>query len=442
MHYCIGTVTECEEHDTCGVVAVADASPVVPNAGSLQPNETVIFCHSGTGASQAIHYASTSLEADPVNSWKTLDAYTDPTDLTNTCNCAQAFASPGLMDEKVLNARGCATIPYPKIQMLNSDMVQSFPISGTGGIKNLIGTGRSVIANLGHGEIDEFCGPAAVNPIGVSSNGKLNSNERSKNTHLTFPQVALTGTNNQQGFGCVKNTVGNIPNFLGVPQQQTVQSTLLPVDPNKGTISLWATVNAFMTHGISDTCINGVSTYNNPLDGATNPYTFAPQLPVTTYDKYSGTVAAPIVAPRFVGQNILNGLDAAASCTPATPPNGEGRDNFYREFEVAWVKMTTVGFYYRHTFTDVQRVMNGVKSLVTVEMDSLFIGKWKLGKLYDIVLKNPRQRSADIASGTRTSNDSPALLLPDSISWNTVTGEMIAGPLYGSSTCYWKEVNC
>ena len=135
-------------------------------------------------------------------------------------------------------------------------------------------------------------------------------------------------------------------------------------------------------------------------------------------------------------------MTTTASCVPATPPNGEGRDNFYREFEVAWVKMTTVGFNYKHTFTNVQRVMNGVKSLVTVSHSSLILGRSKLGKLYDIVLKNPKQRAADIASGSVTKQTPIALVLPDLVFWDILTGAMISGPLYGSSTCYLGELSC
>ena len=442
--YCIlkiSIITGCADTLTCGIVPISQASPPVPNAVTLAPTETVLFCYAGVGVNQVIHYSTTTLEADPINSWKSLSIYANPTDSTNACNCAQFFAVPPLLDEKTLNAKGCATLPHPRTQMLNADMAQNFPISGAGAVKNLIGTGIKAIANLGKGDIDELCGPIVVNPSGVSTNGKLNTNEAVVNTHLTFPQVVLTGTNNQQGFGCVKNTVGNVANFLGVPQQQSVRSTLLPVDPNKGTISLWATVNSFMTAGVANTCINGVSTYNNPLDGATNPYTFAPQLPVTTFDKYGGTIAVPVVTPRFVGQNILNGLSITDSCVSATPPNGEGRDNFYREFEVAWVKMTTVGFYYRHYFTNLQRVINGVKSVVTFKTTSLYNGKGKLGLLYEIILKNPKQRSSDITSGTITTNNTPSLLLPDSITWTT-NGLMSGGPLYGSSTCYLNEITC
>ena len=88
-----------------------------------------------------------------------------------------------------------------------------------------------------------------------------------------------------------------------------------------------------MTIGVPTSCIEGVSTYKNPLDGSINPYRpGVPQTPVTSYApaNYGGAVSNPVGGTRFPGENILNGLAATAVCTEATRPFGEGRDNFYR----------------------------------------------------------------------------------------------------------------
>ena len=356
-------------------------------------------------------------------------------DPKNGCNCAQFFAVPPLLDGSVLQANGCALAPHPKPIMLNSDMATNFPISGEAGVKNVVSNGVGTINNIGKGDVGELCAPFAVVGNAVmtpAANGRLNVNEATSNTHLTFPQPALAAgsTVSQQGFGCVKNSVGNPANNINKQNTQTLGSSLLPKDPNNAAVSLWATVQSFMTIGIPNSCINGISVYNNPLDGPKNPYTFATQSAIPNYGQYSGSVAAPFTYSdsnnkRFIGQNKLNGLPTASVCTAATPPLGEGRDNFYREFEVAWTKMVTSGFKYSKTFTS-YRVMNGAQSTVTVQYTAP--GNGKLGQLFDISFTNKRQTSSDIASGQKQWNTAlPLMTLPP------------AAALVGSSTCHIGE---
>ena len=210
---------------------------------------------------------SRSLDVNPATSWTTLNAFTDRTQPTNPCNCAQFFAVPPLLDSAILAARGCELGPHPKTMMLNSDMVQVFPMSGAGPVVNLIEVNPGAIQDLGVGDIDEICSPAVVTP-----NPSLD---------LIFPQASIAGrirnkncaganefnagcplnpiqVNTLQGYGCVKNSHGNPANFLGVANIQTIASTLLTVDPNTPSVSLWATVQSFLTLGLGGSCIEGI----------------------------------------------------------------------------------------------------------------------------------------------------------------------------------------
>ena len=208
-----------------------------------------------------------SLQVNPAASWTTLNAFTNRAQPTNPCNCAQFFAIPPLLDSAILTARGCTLGPHPQTIMLNADMVQNFPISGAGPVPNLIEANPGAIQNIGVGDIGELCSPAVVtaNP----------------NQDLTFPQPSMAGrvrvrncaganafnvgcplnpiqVNTLQGFGCVKNSRGNPANFLGVANTQTIASTLLPADPNTPAVSLWATVQSFLTLGLGGSCIEGI----------------------------------------------------------------------------------------------------------------------------------------------------------------------------------------
>ena len=430
---------------SCGVAVIVGAVPAVPNAAALiatnPPGIEVLFCIVGG----VTRYAQRSLDFDPVNSWSTLSRYANRKDLSNTCNCMQFFAVPPLLDGNILTQRGCALLPHPKTIMLNADMVQNFPISGTGPVPNLIATNPSAIQNLGVGHIGELCAPFVVQPAGPSvtlpaaAGGRMNTNQAVANSNQVFPQPSLAaiGKISNQGFGCVVNTVGHQPNFIGVTNTQSVQSSLLPIDPNTPSVSLWATVQSFMTLGVAGSCIQGISTYSNPVDGTRNPYTGATQTAVSfATNPYGGSVTQALSgATSFIGQNLLNG---AAVCTEATRPLDEGRDNFYREFEVAWVKMTTSGFIYSKTFT-LRRIINGAASTVTVSYTAP--GNGKLGALVNIDLLNPNQRRAHITAGANRAAPLPNLVLPAGIVWSSQNAgaTMTGGPLYGSSTCYVTE---
>ena len=162
--------------------------------------------------------------------------------------------------------------------MLNADMVQNFPISGAGPVKNLIAANPGAIQDMGVGDLGEICSPAVVVRNGAPI---LNSNQVIANRNLVFPQAALAGRitnlncagtnalnagcplnpqlrNVNQGFGCVKNSIGNPPNFLGQANVQTMGSSLLPADPNVPSVSLWATVQSFLTLGVAGSCIQGM----------------------------------------------------------------------------------------------------------------------------------------------------------------------------------------
>ena len=414
--------------------------PVCIGLGTCGVENDAIFCK----VKGVTRYSTDTVDDDndPVDTWTTLSKYTNSSDSTNACNCAQFFAKPPLIDGAILTARGCAVGPHPKTVMLNADMVQNFPISGAGGVKNLISSGAGVINNIGTGVFGELCAPFVVvsNPATFPAPGRLNSNNAVNNTQLTFPQRVLASltTVSNQGFGCVTNSVGNPPSFIGVTNVQNAASTLLPKDSNNAAVSLWATVQLFMTGGIHGSCIGGISVYNNPLDGKRNPYTGLTQNAVPNYSIYSGSIAVPLNNNGFIGQNKLNGL--TSNCVSATPSNGEGRDNFYREFEVAWVKMVTVGFSYSHIFKNVERVIKGVASKVTVPYTAP--GNGKLGSLSDIILKNPRQIRANINSGTISISSDDKFTLPSGITWTNNFRTMTGGPIYGSSTCYLNELTC
>ena len=159
----------------------------------------------------------------------------------------------------------------------------------------------------------------------------------------------------------------------------------------------------------------GISTYSNPLDGNRNPYTGATQTIIPNYATYTGTVTQALEADGFVGENALSG-GAVVACVEATRPFGEGRDNFYREFEIAFVKMVTVGFTYSRTFRS-ERVINGRRSTVTVPVTAS--GNGKLGKLTDIILRNPRQTRRNVNScAIPLVPTLPTLILPGNIAWS------------------------
>ena len=117
--------------------------------------------------------------------------------------------------------------------------------------------------------------------------------------------------------------------------------------------------------------------------------------------------------------------------------------------------MVTVGFDYITTFRS-QRIINGNNidtRPTTVTIPYTAPGNKKLGKLFDIILLNPRQRAADVANGrTRLTPLGPCIatvpptpcpptlfILPTGIQWAPQNGQMTGGPLYGSSTCYLNE---
>ena len=439
---------------SCGVAGIVGAVPPVPNAAALlattPPGAEVMFCV----VNGVTHYATQSIETNPADSWLTLSQFANSADITNPCNCLQFFALPQLLDARIFTNRGCALGPHPKTIMLNADMVQGFPISGEFGVKNLISANPGAIQDIGLGEINELCAPFVVTDSSRAANGIKNANQAVRNTNNVFPvpQLRLASTSiraTAQGFGCVKNSRGNLPNFIGSRNTQTIASTLLPKDPNNVAVSLWATVNSFMTAGVGGSCVEGISVYNNPLDGARNPYTGAAKTAVPNYDTYSGSVLQPLVGTRrFIGQNFINGLAADLPCTEATNVLGEGMHTFYREFEVAYTKMTTSGFKYSTVFQS-QRVIAGVPSQVEVPYNAPLGAKAlsPLGTLYDIKLTNPNQRLTDISKGAIQPGGILTLTLPNGVTFNPdVNGQMTAdgvpgfpNPLYGSSTCYTEE---
>ena len=130
-------------------------------------------------------------------------------------------------------------------------------------------------------------------------------------------------------------------------------------------------------------------------------------------------------ADGFVGENALSG-GAVVACIEATRPFGEGRDNFYREFEIAFVKMVTVGFTYSHTFK-LERVINGVRrpqtGPVLVSVPVTASGNGKLGRLTDIILKNPRQTRTNINSCAKPLTPTlPQMIQPQLMEYGQSTG--------------------
>ena len=232
------------------------------------------------------------------------------------------------------------------------------------------------------GFIDELCGPMVTSleqqtaPLPL----RLNTNEAVGNTNLVFPAEMIdpVGTPILKGFGCVSNTIGDYPS-LSTPaalNKQKLKSSLLPKDPVVPSVSLWETMQSFMTLSFGG-CLEGISTFNGH---------FAP---------YGGSVKIPLPVGSFIGDN-------AGVCTDATPQFANGRDNFYREFEIAFTKMTTVGYTYSHTFapptvttyTDVleavtNNAINGISVFIdpaTSTAKDITIAKanGKLGTLIDI----------------------------------------------------------
>ena len=274
-------------------------------------------------------------------------------------------------------------------------------MSAQGGVNNVV---DSPALNMGAGLHGELCAPSATN-IGIATAPRpprFNTNQAVNNNNLVFPgPVLVDGRSTSQGFGCVTNTVGHPPNFPRGVNRQTERSSLLPKDPSNTAVSLWATVQSFLSIPLGG-CLEGISTFN----GLMNPY--------------GGSVKNALPARGFIGKNVdsfaVGSINAitAAQCTDPTPLYANGRDNFYREFEIAFTKMTTVGYTYartfrpptRTTFTDrtplalvppgpaiVNNAINGIavyrNPLNGGETQSIRVvasGNGKLGRLTDINL--------------------------------------------------------
>ena len=246
------------------------------------------------------------------------------TDPLNPCNCAPFFAAPN----RALPAN-CAMAPHGKTIMLNADMVQAFPITAQSGQNNVLNTPA---LEIGLGVDVELCGKKVTD---LSSQiaprpPRLNTNQRVNNNNLVFPEAVFSATEtiSAQGFGCVSNTIGDGPSLgpRATLNKQTLHSSLLPKDPTNTAVSLWETVQSFMTLSLGG-CLEGISTFNGH---------FAP---------YGGSVKIPLPAGSYIGNNAIG-----TQCTDPTPQFLNGRDNFYREFEIAFTKMSTVGYTYSHTF--------------------------------------------------------------------------------------------
>ena len=276
-----------------------------------------IFCKIPTAVNATTFITKRSTSGLTAASVAELAAFANPKDPFNTCNCAAFFQIPQI--DAPLN---CNMGAHPKTIMLNSDMDQLYNIKTT-----------ATVTGVKKGQIGEFCSPAAVSLTTTTTKP------------LMFPQpVTLpNGAASQQGFGCVKNTKGDL--VLG--NKQTLNSNVLQPDPNAKSVSLWAQVQSYLTGGIVGACLNGVSTFDAALP------------------KYGGSVKTPLKGFGYIGQNDISlnvgavkspnplqtsisplGANKAnvSSCVPATAPKGGGRDIFYRDFEKAWVKMVTVGF--------------------------------------------------------------------------------------------------
>ena len=241
-------------------------------------------------------------------------------DPLNPCNCAGFFApnTPAV-------PANCAMSPHEKTIMLNADMVQNFPITAQSGTNNVLDTPA---LDIGTGVDAELCGVAVTHAFSqiAPRPPRFNSNEAVNNLRLVFPETVVG--NRRQGFGCVTNTIGDVPS-LGIAyaelNQQQMHSSLLPKDPTNTAVSLWATVQSFLSRSLGG-CLEGISTFNGH---------FAP---------YGGSIKHPSSLGSYIGDNTV------PVCTDPTPLFGNGKDNFYREFEIAFTKMTTVGYTYAHTF--------------------------------------------------------------------------------------------
>jgi len=311
----------------CAVGAIATiggtkTAPGIPTCGVDVNNN--IFCIVSTASTPTITGGITSaptvglpgtntLTSTGNNlGWADFKQYMRPADNTWPCNCAQFFAA--IQNPNPLN---CLPGPHPKTQMLNSDMVQNFPNQA-----DIDKTAAAAAPNAFKGTIGAICGPIVTNK--AATNFK-SATVGTPSGQLKWPALFIgpTGATVQQGFGCVKNTIGN----LAAGNSQVFIATDPVSDPNVPSVSLTAEVQQFMTIGpLGEVCINGMSTYSG-----TGPYV--------------GTVTVPLQGKDFIGKNALNGgLTTPPGCVPITPAWGQGRDNFYRAFEKAYVKMTTVGY--------------------------------------------------------------------------------------------------
>eukprot|EP01038_Epipyxis_sp_PR26KG_P006816 gene6816-9332_t len=266
-------VPQCELDATCGLTINNDIFCVTPNG----------VTRTSTGGNQ--NYAQ-------------LIQYQTPNNINNACNCVQFFA----LVKNPLPAN-CLMGEHPKTIMLNADMAQNFPIT-------------TPVASSGFkGKIDELCAPF------VTAKPKKSGGD------IIFPQQFINdnGATVLQGFGCVTNSKGN----LKKNNVQTVNSDSLVSDPTSLSISLWATVQYFMTFGVADTCVNGISLKYPAC------YTCGANV---------GTVVKPLNSGGFIGQNAFSSPPISTTCQLATLTKGRGRDKFYRAFELAWQKMVTVGY--------------------------------------------------------------------------------------------------
>jgi len=330
---------------TCGVDPLQNIFCTVPAPGPTITNAQVVKTIVGTSATLTTTGSNLA--------WFQLKQYMS-TDINNPCNCAQFFATiPNPTPQN------CAFGPHPKTIMLNADMVQAYPAQA-----DILSTATAAAPNTNKGTIGVLCGPIVTTK--AATNFKTVGTPKGQ---LKWPIVLVgpTGATVQSGYGCVKNSVGNL-------QANNIQSikAVDPVsDPQAPTVSLTAETMQFMTVGIG-ACINGMSTY----DGLSSTY--------------AGTVSVPLVGTDFIGKNALNGgLTTPPGCVLATPEFGKGRDNFYRAFEKAYVKMTTVGY----SIDGVTRVGNtnklgNLKSIVFINRQRLF-GVGPANPAIPAVLANP-----------------------------------------------------
>jgi len=280
---------------------------VPPTCGLVGLVNPQFFCDVQVGAALVRRVGTTGR-------WQDLARYFN-TNLANPCNCAEFFARPVNPAPK-----NCALAPHPKTIMLNSDMAQSFPIEwGNGPVG---GSGNQVIGGSGtvsptnpKGLLKELCSVAVVS--------------RTATNFAKYPKEMFPGNTVVQNaagiwqttsFGCVSNTIGD-----GQPgNKQTIISTKLVTDPNAPSVSLFAYVLQFVSAAIVNTCTNGISLYD------------------PTAAVYGGKVFTPLKPPDWIGRNDFTKM--VGTCVDAIPALGAGRDNFYRAFEKAWVKMVSVGY--------------------------------------------------------------------------------------------------